>query len=332
MTTIKDIALAAGVSPATVSRVLNQDQSLAVSNDTRQRILTIAKDLNYQKKGRPVKKNQAQKRIAIVEWYTQEEELEDLYYYAIRQGIEKRAHDLNYEIDRLFNQEPLDKLTKSQGVIALGKFSPSKIHELEAACDQLVFIDSDTLPYGHSCVMTDFRYGVEAALQHFLDQSLTQIGMLAGQEYTSDKTVKLEDPRLEAFRAFLSQQQLLDEKAIKIGHFSTESGYQLMKDWITDGKEQLPQALFVASDALAAGALKALQEAKISVPDTIRLISFNDTSIAKYLFPALSSVTVFTEEMGTQGMNLLHQQLTSGTPASPLLLKLATRLTLRESS
>ena len=82
MATIKDIAEKAGVSQSTVSRVLNLDESLSVSEDTRNRILRIAEDLHYQKKSRktapqPVEDSH---KIVIFEWYTREEELEDLYY------------------------------------------------------------------------------------------------------------------------------------------------------------------------------------------------------------------------------------------------------------
>ena len=62
--------------------------------------------------------------------------------------------------------------------------------------------------------------------------------------------------------------------------------------------ENLPQAFFAANDAIALGALRSLNEHKISVPDRVSLISFNDTSLAKYAFPSLSAVKVFTEEMG----------------------------------
>ena len=88
----------------------------------------------------------------------------------------------------------------------------------------------------------------------------------------------------------------------------------------------------MASDALAVGAMRALQEASIPIPEQVSLISFNDTSIAKYVYPALSTVTVFTEEMGRQGLNLLHQELTENSLGIPYKITLATKLTLRESS
>lgn len=331
MATIKDIAQAAGVSSATVSRVLNQDTSLSVSKKTRQKILQTAEELHYQRK---TKKNDAQtsQRIAIIEWYTEQEELDDLYYYAIRIGIEKAAQELGYEIQRIFNNDSLDQLQGLDGIIAIGKFSASQIEELGRHSDQLIFVDSDTLKYGYSCVTTDFENSVIAVLNHFLDKKLTRIGMLAGQEKTADQTTLLSDPRLNTFRNYLDEKQLLEPDLIKIGSFTTESGYQLMSQLLEDRPEQLPQALFVASDALAVGALRALQEKGIAVPQDMSLISFNDTSVAKYIYPSLSTVTVFTEEMGRQALTMLDSSLKASQPPIPYMIKLSTKLTLRESS
>ena len=87
MATIKDIANMVGVSIATVSRVLNYDASLSVSDETKKKIFEAAEELDYQKK--PKRKPTAYK-VGIVNWYTEKEELDDLYYMAIRLGVEKR--------------------------------------------------------------------------------------------------------------------------------------------------------------------------------------------------------------------------------------------------
>ncbi|ANW85259.1 Galactose operon repressor [Streptococcus anginosus] len=332
MATIKDIAKSAGVSPATVSRVLNHDQSMSVSDETRQKIFDIAEKLEYKKTKRGSKRNSQNRRIAIVEWYTEEEELDDLYYYAIRLGVEKKAQELGYDIMRFFNNEELEQLVQVDGIVAIGKFSPQKIRELELHTEQLVFIDSNTLSYGHSCVTTDFENSVTVVLSHFLENGHRQIGLLVGQEQTSDKTTILSDPRLVTFKNFLTEKQLYQEKYVKIGNFSSESGYSMMKELIENLGEQLPTAFFIASDALAVGALRALQEADIPVPDRVSLIAFNDTSIAKYVYPPLSTVTVFTEEMGRQGLQLLHEEFQHPGSTIPRMVTLATKLTLRKSS
>ena len=332
MVTIKEIAHAAGVSSATVSRVLNQDQAMSVSDETRTKIFTIAEQLGYKKSKKTNKRSKSSHRIAIIEWYTEQEELDDLYYYSIRLGAEKRAQELGYEIIRIFNNDSMAQLENIDGVIAIGKFSPDKIKELETYSDNLVFVDSDTLNYGHSCVTTDFENSVINVIDYFINNSLKKIGMIAGQETSSDKSTLLSDPRLNTFQSYLQQLKLYDPNLIKIGSFSSEAGYKIMKKFIIELGDNLPQAFFVANDALASGALRALQEAKIPVPERVSLISFNDTSLAKYMYPKLSTVTVFTEEMGKQAIQILEQSFLKDSPSVAYMVKLATRLTIRESS
>ncbi|KJQ63886.1 LacI family DNA-binding transcriptional regulator [Streptococcus gordonii] len=332
MVTIKDIAHAAGVSSATVSRVLNQDQAMSVSDETRTKIFTIAEQLGYKKSKKTNKRSKSSHRIAIIEWYTEQEELDDLYYYSIRLGAEKRAQELGYEIIRIFNNDSMAQLENIDGIIAIGKFSPDKIKELETYSDNLVFVDSDTLNYGHSCVTTDFENSVINVIDYFINNGLKKIGMIAGQETSSDKSTLLSDPRLNTFQSYLKQLKLYDPNLIKIGSFSSEAGYKIMKEFIMELGDNLPPAFFVANDALASGALRALQEAKIPVPERVSLISFNDTSLAKYMYPKLSTVTVFTEDMGKQAIQILEQSFQKDSSSVPYMVKLATRLTIRESS
>ncbi len=93
MATIKDIAQLAGVSPATVSRVLNYDPELSVGLATKQKIFEAAERLNYTKH----RKNAANTKqtLRLIQWYDDTEELEDLYYLSIRLGIEKKAEEAN---------------------------------------------------------------------------------------------------------------------------------------------------------------------------------------------------------------------------------------------
>ena len=156
--------------------------------------------------------------------------------------------------------------------------------------------------------------------------------MIAGQETSSDKSTLLSDPRLNTFQSYLQQLKLYDPNLIKIGSFSSEAGYKIMKKFIIELGDNLPQAFFAANDALASGALRALQEAKIPVPESVSLISFNDTSLAKYMYPKLSTVTVFTEEMGKQAIQILEQNFLKDSPSVAYMVKLATKLTIRESS
>ena len=114
------------------------------------------------------------------------------------------------------------------------------------------------------------------------------------------------------------------------GNFTVQSGYELLASKIASGTP-LPDAYFAASDSLAIGALRALQENGINVPEDIQIISFNDTSLAKQVYPPLSSVTVYTEEMGRTAMDVLNKQVLAPREI-PTLTMLGTKLTLREST
>ena len=141
MATLKDIAKLAKVSQATVSRVLNKDETLSVSQKTKHRILTVADELGYQKHLKTTNSPQVRQKIAIVQWYSQQEELNDLYYYSIRIGIEKRAQELDYDIVRYFDNDISKVSADVVGLIAIGKFSTYQITELEKLSDKLVFVD-----------------------------------------------------------------------------------------------------------------------------------------------------------------------------------------------
>ena len=95
--------------------------------------------------------------------------------------------------------------------------------------------------------------------------------------------------------------------------FSVEEGYQAMKDFIEEADTR-PTA-FRASDTLAIGAMRALQEATIRVPEDISIIGFNDISVAKYVSPTLTTVKVHTEWMGELAVETM-KELCLNTPSS----------------
>ena len=223
-------------------------------------------------------------------------------------------------------------MQEADGIIALGKFSPKTIQDLESYGKPLIFVDSNTLYLGHSCVTTDLEDSVIMVLDHFLEKGHEEIGLLVGQEETADETPLQMDPRQRTFQQYLTAKGFYQERFAAVGQFSTESGYQLMEQLIQGLGNELPTAFFMASDALAVGALRSLQEHQIAIPDRVSIISFNDTSIAKYVFPALSTVTVYTEEMGKQAIQMLRQIFQGTQPSVPYMVKLATKLTIRDSS
>ena len=328
MATLKDIAAVAGVSTATVSRVLNADLNLQVSSDTRQRVFAAAESLNYSKP--QTKSATTQGSVSVIQWYTAEAEMNDLYYRTIRWGAETALQAQGYAVQRSFAPADLPARDDLAGVIAIGKFSDKQLRKLKNLRRPIVIVDQDTLGFDINCVTTDFQHAVAAIIEHFFSSGHKQIGMIAGSEQTGDQT-PLTDPRTSEFRSYMRARGQLHEAAIFTGPFSIESGHAAMTRAIETFGPQLPTAFFAASDTLAIGAIKALQERHMRVPEDVAIIGFNDLAVGRYLTPTLSTVHVATEEMGTTAVELLLQQIT-GPTQTPVNITVASELILRASS
>lgn len=329
MTTIKDIATKANVSPATVSRVLNYDKNLAVNDSTKRRIFQIAEELHYQKNKKIRKANL--KTIAIVLWCNRDQEIKDLYYYSIRTGIEDQAKTFGYQVQVYYDSDNLDSLEKSIGIVAIGysQYSQTRLNKIKNANKPLVFVDEDTLHKGECCVISDFHTSIIEVIDHFLNHGQTKIGMLAGDLYDNFDKDNLIDFRFQGYKKYMLSKKLYDVNNVYVGKFTPDSGYLATQKMIRDNN--IPTALVISNDAMAIGALKAFREANIKVPEDVSIISFNDTTAAEFANPSLSSVHVNTQEMGRAGMKIL-QDLLSDDVKVPYKIVMDTNLVLRESS
>lgn len=326
MATIRDIAKLAGVSPATVSRVLNYDQELSVAQDTKQRIFEVAEELNYTKHKRANKIGKAV--IRLVQWYDEAEELADLYYLSIRLGIEKKAEELNIQVRR----ETLNELSDIQvsGTIALGKFDAEQIRQLKEIDENLLFVDFDGMSLGLNSMVVDFDQSVDLVIDHFIRHGHQKIGILSGEEKTKHNLQPIEDPRLLAFKLKMKQINLYRPEFTLTAAFSMEAGKKAMADFLSKTQE-LPNALFASSDALAVGAMQAIQAAGLRIPEDISVIGFNDVSVAKYVSPALTTIKVETEWMGELAVSTILDLAKEFSPV-PRKIMLGTKLIQREST
>ena len=326
MATIRDIAKLAGVSPATVSRVLNYDQELSVAHETKQRIFEVAEELNYTKHKRTNKIGKAV--IRLVQWYDDAEELADLYYLSIRLGIEKKAEELNIQIRR----EGLDELSDNQvnGTIALGKFDAEQIRRLKQIDENLLFVDFDGMCMGLNSLVVDFDQSMNLVIDYFIQKGHKKIGILSGEEKTKHNLQPIEDPRLVAFKLKMEQINLYRPEFALSSAFSMEAGKIAMENFLTKRKDR-PSALFASSDALAVGAMQAIQTAGLRIPEDIEVIGFNDVSVAKYVSPALSTIKVETEWMGELAVSTILDLAKEFSPV-PRKIMVATKLVQREST
>lgn len=323
--TLKDIAERAGVSLATVSRVLNNDPQLSVGEDTRRKILTIAEQLSYTKKHR--RSAATGHKIAVVQWYSTARELDDLYYMNIRLGVEKAVQKLGFTTATVFDTH-IDQIpTDVSGIIAIGKYSHQQIEQLKRFNRPIVVIDHDELANGCDSVLPDFD-GAIGQVAKYLTTKYTKIGMIAGQEETTDQ-IPVEDSRRDTFAKLLKKAGLYRAEWFVMGDYSEKSGFVQMQKLLQLAER--PQAVLVANDAMAVGALRALHEAQIDVPGEMAIISFDDTSITHYTYPTLSAVHVPTDQMAAMGVELLVQRL-KNLDLAPQRVVVGTKLILRQSA
>ena len=326
MTTIKDIAQAANVSSATVSRILNQDSSLNVTPETRQKVLETAKALNYIKKRRSVKTSYA---LGIVQWFSAQQEIDDSYYLRIRQGIEDYCRDHCIHVIRTYKADLgyAEQLKGVDGLICIGKFSEKEIEYFRNITDSILFLDMAVDNIDISTITLDFEQAVRSALQYLTGLGHQKIGFLTGKEYVSESE-PFTDMRREVFIRFCEEHSIDYQPYMKEGAFTVTSGYEMMSELLQDAA--LPTAIFAASDLIAIGALKALNEHGLSVPEDISLMGFDNITMTEFTTPPLTTLHAPAYEMGNYGAHILYHILTPKSQAA-MRIKLPCRLIERAS-
>ena len=181
---------------------------------------------------------------------------------------------------------------------------------------------------GLNSIVVDFDQSLNLVIDYFIQQGHQKIGILSGKEATKHNLQPIEDPRLHAFKTKLEQINLYRPEFTLTAAFSMEAGKTAMTKFLMETKEY-PNALFASSDALAVGAMQAIQEAGLKIPEDISVIGFNDVSVAKYVSPSLSTVKVETEWMGELAVSTLLELAKEVSPV-PRKITLGTKLIQRD--
>lgn len=326
MATIKDVAELAGVSTTAVSRVLNQDPTFTLPDETRQNIFEAAKKLNYIKKQ---KKNKNTYTMGVLQWYSMQQELEDPFYLSIRMGVERFCEKNNIHIVRVFKSDSnyQDNLKNVDGLICIGKFSDEEMNYLYGITKKIIFLDMKTERIHYSTISLDFDSAIDDALKYLIALHHQKIGYLGGYEYLTPSQ-KYPDYRYIAFEKYCQKYNIDYQDYVYIDKFSRESGYSMMQDMIRHQK--LPTAIVAASDPIAIGAMRALKEHHLRVPEDISIIGFDDIEDANYTNPPLTSMHTPTYHMGEYGARLVYTLLNDKS-AIPIQVILPCLLMERES-
>ncbi|MHC1750292.1 MAG: LacI family DNA-binding transcriptional regulator [Cellulosilyticaceae bacterium] len=308
MATIKEIAAKAGVSIATVSRVLNLDETLTVTEETKRRIIEIAEELNYVTiRERKNKEKDKKFRIGIVHWYTEDEELRDTYFFAMRVAVEKKCCEMGIEFRRLYLDAFDQNFRDIDGIIAIGKFGTDAIMKMKAITPYIVFLDSSPDEQQYDSVVANHKQGVMAGLDYLYSLGHRAIAYIGGREYVNSGKEPVKDSREESYKRFMKEKGIFRNDWLLIGNFSPEDGYRLMEECLNS--KPRPTAVFIASDPMAIGSYKAISKSEYRIPKDISVMGFNDIYTAQYLVPSLTTIKVYTEFMGENAVDLLLENL-----------------------
>lgn len=308
LATIRDVAKKANVSVATVSRVLNNDTTLSTSVETRQKVFAAAKELNYVKKKRIVSTPTCV--IGILQWFSSKQEIEDNYYFLMRQGIEDYCSKNNINIVRTFKTDNnyMEVLNDVDGIICLGKFTKQEVNDLHNLNNNIVFLDMIVDDIKITSISLDFRQAVNDAVDYLYSLGHRDIGFLGGVEELEDGTI-YPDKRLAEFKNACDNKGINYNSYILQDKFTTASGYEMMKKLIDSNN--VPSAIFSASDPIAIGAMRALQENDYKIPDDVSIIGFDNTELSGYTNPPLTTMNAPVYAMGIYGVQLINSMLHS---------------------
>jgi LacI family transcriptional regulator len=174
-------------------------------------------------------------------------------------------------------------------------------------------------------VLVDNEGGASQSARYLSQLGHRRIGVISGPLSATPGRL-----RHEGFVAGLNGERLsLRPEYVRIGDFREMSGYLAAKSLVA--LHERPTALFVANNLMAVGALRALQETGLRVPEDISFVSFDDLEFGDLLVPKLTTVTRPTVEQGAVAASLLTQRLRGEAPEAPRRCVLETRLSVRDS-
>ncbi|MDQ0457763.1 LacI family DNA-binding transcriptional regulator [Rhizobium paknamense] len=327
MATIREIARIAGVSSGTVSRVLNDDDTLSITEAKRQAILEAAVALDYatprkryrngKAAGHAAPRSPLRARIAVLHFLTSEQELFDPYYVGVRLGIERRCAEKGLEIGRVFTPfSPWNAKDHGTmpGAIVIGRHAAEEIAALTASCPQVVFADVNPRLADHDFVTADLGKATLEILDGLWQAGYRRIGFIGCNELMDGNTEPYTELRCRAYLDWMRSKHLFDPTLLALGegrkwghNLRLEVGYEQARRLLA--LPERPDAILAANDNMAIGAYRAIQEEGLTIPADVALASFNDIPVTQFLNPTLSTMHIPGDSIGEAAVDLLLERL-----------------------
>ncbi|SDM43597.1 LacI family DNA-binding transcriptional regulator [Ensifer sp. YR511] len=328
---IKDIAERAGVSVATVSRALSG--SSLVTDETRQRINALARELNYRPNvsARNLRTRRSMSVLLVVR------DVGNPFYLEILKGVEATAREAGYAVlmgntendpDREVEYFNMLRDGHADGMILMtGKLPPPEPGESADLSHLPVVIALEMIEgSGFPHVQIDNVAAAEAAVDHLIALGHRRIAHIAGP---LPEVMALH--RRDGYRA-----------AMKAAGLAVPEGYEVRGDYLLESGEacasdlfalpEPPTAIFAANDEMAYGAIHALRRLGRDVPGDVSVVGFDDLYLSKAFYPPLTTVSQPRADIGRTAMSQLLNVLSDGDVAAEPAIVLPTTLNIRGST
>ena len=307
MATIKDVAKMAGVSTTTVSHVINKTRFVA--KETEEAVMQAIKSLKYSPSAvaRSLKVNTT-KSIGMIVTTS-----ESPYFAEIIHAVEDHCYRQGYSLFLCNTQNDPEKIKNHVEMLA-----KKRVDGLLVMCSEYTQHSLDVLSGFSSVPMVVMDWGPNVdtdiiednsftggyiATKHLIDCGHKAIGLIAGElDKTTAKT------RYEGFVKAMNEDNLpIHENWILEGFFEPEDGYECMNKILS--QDSLPTAVFCCNDVMALGAISAITEKGLRVPDDISIIGYDNIHSSRFYAPPLTTIHQSKSRLGAQAVNLLFERI-----------------------
>jgi LacI family transcriptional regulator len=327
--TVKEVAEAAGVSVATVSRVLNHQPR--VDPGRRDRVLEAIARLGYRRDA--VARNLRRRSTRV--WGLIISDIQNPFFTALVRGVQDRAEREGYAVILLNTDEDtgrewrcLELMAEERAagvLIAPVSESESAFRPLLDPGTPVVLIDRGLASGQEDLVRIDNERGAYEGARHLLEQGYRRVACISGpMRATTGRT------RYEGYRRALEEAGGMDAGLVRHTDFKARGGYEAAIDLF--GSPRRPDAVIVMNNLMTEGTLQALRDLGLAMPDDVGVVGFDNVSWAPLVDPPLTTVAQPIRELGLAAADLLARRCGGDLADQPLVVTLAPELVVRRSS
>lgn len=315
--TIKDLAAKTGYGVATISRVLNNQPN--VSEKARRAILKAVEESGFQINANARQLKQQHSTCILVVVKGTGNELFGEMVEAIQSQIAKAGYPLYVDYDdedanEVLRAVRLCREKKPLGILFLGGNSRNFLADFGKIRVPCVLITNDAsgLPFPNlSSVSADDRQAARSAVDALIEQGHRKIVVVGGDRTSSDTSRLRYEGCMQSLRTH--GMDFDEERDYCSVRYSYQDGYNATKDLLSKGREFT--ALFAVADVMAIGAIRALRDHGLRVPEDVSVVGFDGLPLGSYLVPQLTTVAQPVQQMARHGVDILLDAIIHGTSA-----------------